>query len=385
VGGLYYSDENDQATLTSIAYPGAARTAAQASVAIPTPNTLAISRAVFGNATIAVLPRVKLDLGARYTQDQKELTQNFSRFLYANPATTGTLFAGTAYAFPYGAMAANFPFIARVDPTFSAFTPKAGIEWQMTDAAFLYFNFTKGFKSGGNNYASTSLLGISYLPEKVTSYEAGARTGWLDNHLFLNLTGFRYDYTNLQVQANLAPGVTSINNAPTATIDGVEFEAVARPTAGLRLSANASYLNARYGSYLQAQVPNSSYYFIAQGPGYNAASNTYNASGNRLTNAPRFSSNLAAQYTMSTSVGEVYGRAEYYYQTRAYYDPSNVKILSQGPYGIANLAVGYHAVSTMWGAQFASEERTGPALLQRLRHKRSGPVGCHGRSPGRAP
>ena len=41
-------------------------------------------------------------------------------------------------------------------------------------------------------------------------------------------------------------------------------------------------------------------------------------------------------------------RAEYYYQTRTYYDPSNVDVQSQGDYGLGNIYIGYTTAGNPW-------------------------------------
>jgi len=43
-----------------------------------------------------------------------------------------------------------------------------------------------------------------------------AKTEWFDRRLRFNVTGFLYDYTNLQVVQVIIPGLNSIGNAAKA-------------------------------------------------------------------------------------------------------------------------------------------------------------------------
>jgi len=89
--------------------------------------------------------------------------------------------------------------------------------------------------------------------------------------------------------------------------------------------------------------------FECSGP---PASFAYNATGNRLTAAPHVSALLAVQYDHHLgSDGVIYGRVDYSWQSRAFYDPTNVAILSQRPYGLFNMAIGYRSPGDAWSAQ----------------------------------
>jgi iron complex outermembrane receptor protein len=61
---------------------------------------------------------------------------------------------------------------------------------------------------------------------------------------------------------------------------------------------------------------------------------------------------LAAQRNIDMQNGsQTYVRAEYYWQDRVYYDPSNADVQSQGPYGLANAFIGYNSADRLWQAQ----------------------------------
>jgi iron complex outermembrane recepter protein len=297
------------------------------------PDAYARSYAAFAQGTYHLFDTVGLTAGARYTEDRKELNQYYSR----NILSLGVPLPG-------------YPFIDDVVRHFHATTPKFGVDWQATPDVLVYATATRGFKSGGTNYAASNAAALSFAPEYIWSYETGAKSEWLDHRLRVNLTGFLYDYSNLQVQSLLGPGVTTIANAATAKIKGAELETTVEPIPRLVLTANYSLLNARYTRFDAASVPASLTPYLAGSPNLNP-NGTYDASGNRLSAAPHDSVSTSAQYGWNMSGGRPFLRAEYYWQSRAYYDPSNAPIMSQKAYGLANAFVGYDSDSK-WSVHF---------------------------------
>jgi iron complex outermembrane receptor protein len=236
---------------------------------------------------------------------------------------------------------------------FNGGTPKFGLDWQVTPTDLLYVSATRGWKSGGffPTQSPTSTLGTTYNPETVWSYEAGAKTEWFDKRLLVDLDGFLYHYDNLQVTSLLAPGFSSITNAASAEGKGVELEIKARPLPHWQISANGSYLNATYSSFQNASPPTTLDPFLIGNPRYNATLHTFNATGNYLDQAPKFTALVAAERDWNLDFGSIFARAEYSWVDRVYYDPSNLKIFSQGPYGLVNSFVGYDSKDGHWSAE----------------------------------
>jgi iron complex outermembrane receptor protein len=139
--------------------------------------------------------------------------------------------------------------------TWHAFTPKAGVSYQVTPTIFFFADYAKGFDAGGfNNRALNIQTALPYDPEHVNTYEGGIKTDWFDRHLRINLTGFYNDYKNLQTTvAVFSPisgtYVSTRGNAPSAHTDGFELETSAQPTSNLALVFNATYLKTRYDDY----------------------------------------------------------------------------------------------------------------------------------------
>jgi iron complex outermembrane receptor protein len=342
VFGLYYFHEKEDATLQiNLFQPHLVRWVS--------PEVTSDSYAVFGQGTYSITDDLSVVAGVRQTRDHKSVDQ----YLTLQPQAV----------FPNGPSVRGYPFAARTSNTYDSTTPKVGINYQLTPATLLYVSATKGFKSGGTNYAATSLAGLTFRPETIWSYEAGVKSDWFGRRLRVNVTGFIYDYSDLQVQSLIAPGVTSIGNAATARVKGLEIETMAKPVPNLTLTANYSLLDARYRTFTDASVPSVLVPYLAGNRRYDAAAHTYDASGNRLNAAPTSSFTGSAQLEQAVGFGTAFLRGEYYWQAHSYYDPSNLGIASQKAYGLVNVGVGMRDLPGRWSIEVLGKNITNEQYL----------------------
>src|SRR3546814_15585743 len=79
---------------------------------------------------------------------------------------------------------------------FNSFTPRVALDYQVTPDMLLYASWSKGFKSGTYNLGTP---GNPVNPEKVSAFEGGIKSTLFDRRLRLNVAGFYYDSTCLQV------------------------------------------------------------------------------------------------------------------------------------------------------------------------------------------
>jgi iron complex outermembrane receptor protein len=347
VGGLYFIKEDEDSFVSASAPPSVITPAPGSFVSTATPNATARSWAVFAQGTYRLTEEWGVTLGARYTKDHKKLDSVITR-TSLNPATPGVSSAG-------------FPATTHADQDWSAVTPKIGVDWQFIPNAMVYASATRGYKSGGTNYATTDPESLSFAPEKLWAYESGVKSDWLDRRLRVNLTGFIYDYTDLQVQSGIRPGVIAINNAAAAKVKGIELEVSAKPMAGLLLTANYAYLHANYGSFPAAAVGQALIPYLSSSPQYNATTRTFDASGNQMTAAPRNSFSGSAEYNFPIDEGTLFVRGEYYHRSKASYDPTNAPIMFEPAYHVVNLAVGF--IGDKWGAQLLAKNLTDTQYL----------------------
>ena len=181
------------------------------------------SYAVYGQATYtpSFFDLAHLTVGGRYTHDDK------------NGELTIVNNSPTDYTF---------------DEKNNRFDPMVTLAYDATPDINLYAKFATGYRAGGAS--SRSLTYRSFGPEKVKSYEIGAKTELFDNMLRLNVAGYIMDRTGSQIDFSLVtpqPNGSTRNtletiNAPgTTKIRGIEAEATLSPMQGLSLNASYAY------------------------------------------------------------------------------------------------------------------------------------------------
>ncbi len=217
----------------------------------PMGPSIAINKAVFGQATYSLSARVRATAGVRFSQDEKSRigATNFQQGAQFNPATDVSLL--------------NAAFIDTRKTTW-----RLGSEFDLAPDTLLFGTVSTGFKAGGFNdgcLAGTNYKGIScpaqvavpasalyYQPETLTSYEAGIKSKFWGNKASINASAFYYDYSNLQlsgvVVVNGAPRF-STTNAAVAHIKGLELEGQIIATSADHFSYALALLDAQYASY----------------------------------------------------------------------------------------------------------------------------------------
>ncbi len=198
--------------------------------------------------------------------------------------------------------------------TFSAWSGRLGLRYELSDEANLYATYNRGFKSGGffGGLATTVEQLEPYDNEQLDAYEVGFKGQFWDRRARLNTSAFFYDYKDQQVFAQvLRNGLTVqvLDNAGNSTVYGAEIEASLIPIDNLDLSAGVSLLHAKYDE------------FVSEGEDYG---------GNWLPQSPKVTFNASATYTWPLASGdEVVVNLNTTYSSKVYFDNSNRERLSQ--------------------------------------------------------
>ena len=295
VGGVFVFDESDHQGVW------VDQNASRSQVQLD-PRVNVTSRAVFGETTIRLTPRLSGTVGLRYTSEQKDIEN------------TGGLFGLDAPMAPVAG--STYAYTDSIEHT--AWTPRFAVAMKLAHDAMTYVSATRGFKSGGFNLSSTR-PGRGFAPEWAWNYEGGVKTTVMNGRARINVAAFQMDYTNLQVQTPIGIGVFDIRNAAAATIRGLEVEPSSRIGRGLEAGGHLAWLDATYDRY------------IAVGIG----GVTGDVAGKRLNNAPEWSGRLWLEW-----IGNV-GRstrmtltADATAQSTVFYTPFNDTIQRQLPYGL---------------------------------------------------
>jgi iron complex outermembrane receptor protein len=233
----------------------------------------------------------------------------------------------------------------------------------------IYASATNGYKSGGYSNTARAVVGAGFGPEFIWSYEAGVKSDWFARRLRFDISVFHYVWTGLQFASTVAPDITATSNAGAATLNGLEADIIAKPMSGLTLTANTTLLASKYVSFNAYAVPSIIKQFLLADPNYNPAAGTYDASGKQLVNAPPVSINLSAQKDFDLADGaDLFIRAQYQFDARTFFDPTNVVIASRPAYGLINASIGYsppgsHWQVALWGKNLADAQYINGANL----------------------
>jgi iron complex outermembrane receptor protein len=154
--------------------------------------------AVFGDVTVPITSKLRLEAGTRQSWDIKHDTGFLS-----NEAVDIN--------------GSNFK-------NFKNLSWKAGVEYDVTDHILTYANVQTGYLPGAYQTATTAVLnslglGRRYKSQKVTAYQAGVKSRFFDNRIQLNAEGFYYDYKNFQVTQRVTdPTNPNVFQSPYANI-----------------------------------------------------------------------------------------------------------------------------------------------------------------------
>jgi iron complex outermembrane recepter protein len=222
--------------------------------------------------------------------------------------------------------------------TFNNFSPEVTISYKPSTDLMIFASYKRGFKSGGFDagYTAGALIanparraaGQAFKPEHVEGGEIGLKSTLMDRQLTFNVTGYWYDYKDLQVSSfdtNVRTFLTL--NAAKARIRGIELETRFSPRSvpGLTFHASAAWSDAKFVDYLGACY-NGQTIALGCNQQWNAASlanqgllgavpdpigvnpllgfyTSQNLAGRRLRKAPEWSLQFGGYYETAVSTG----------------------------------------------------------------------------------
>ena len=293
---------------------------------------VANSVAGYGQATATILPRTNLTLGVRYTYETHNIVGDQRITL-----PDGTIFSDTYYP--------------RRSVSFDKPTYRVALDHHLSNDLLLYFSYTTGFKSGGFN--TGSIGDPAYLPETVAAYEAGVKSELLGHRLRLNVSGFRYDYSNIQVQ-KIEGEATGIINGGTATVNGADLDSTFVATNHLSFKASAEYLDAHFSYFPNAPLSNPD---LALTTPVMVGS----AAGKQLPYAPHFSFTLAADYAINLSTSKLTLDATVNRVSSVALEPDNV--IMQPAYTMLNASARWSVADDRYAVMLWGKNLTNEAVI----------------------
>jgi len=287
------------------------------------------SAAAFGRVTYEMTDAVRATVGARYTDEEKFFRGSFQGFVRACPPVP-IASCPDAERFPAtqttpvatgpgadGTFTVLFPIISDETESFSKWTWRAALDWDVTDGNFLYASFETGFKSGGFFFSNDSQV---FQPEELEAFTLGSKNRLLDDRLQVDVEAFYWRYDDQQISTIMRDSQNATNlgtrNVGNATMKGIEVQAEWLVGAATRLGLDAQYLDATYDDFrytVPGPAPPLSGCAMTQDTALNW---TVDCSGKRAPYAPEWTVNLAAQQEYSLSnAGRLIAEARLHYQS----------------------------------------------------------------------
>lgn len=279
------------------------------------------SVALYADWTFDLTDSLHLDVGARYTDEDKRavvLNRAYANGSFTTPIATVSDFDKTI--------------------NFKNTSPKVALNYDVTPDIMVYGSASRGFKSGGYNIRANAVAVPSsaepFDDEVVDSYEIGSKMAFLDQSLFLNLAAFHNRYKDIQLSVFTAydsngDGVDDaffgdFTNAGEGTVNGLEVEYQWLPTTNWSINGNLAWLDTGYDEFITS--------------GVNVADDQ------KFTNAPEFSGAINVEYRIPLSNGgDIATRIGYSYQSEVYPTTDLSEAIKQDGYGLLSAGVIWNA------------------------------------------
>jgi len=268
------------------------------------------SPSVFGQVEYDFSEHFTGILGARYTADDKTYTYNYicvqcPQTLSYSPAT-----------FPDAAKNYNIP------------TGKVELDYKPVRDMLIYGSVNRGAKGGGWSAPSSGGVDPAALPyrqEKLTSYEVGFKSTFLDGAARLNGAIFYYDYKDYQ--GFFLDVATQVVQNINAKVKGGELEFAVVPMHGLNLQLGVSHLET---------------------DAYNVPTPAGDQFTTYLPQAPRWSFNAVAHYQWPMLGGQMSAEVDAKWNGNQYLELVNNPDDYERAYMVTNARLGFMTGDGHW-------------------------------------
>lgn len=227
-----------------------------------------------------------------------------------------------------------FPAVGpKLHQVFKSFSPRAILDYKITENSMVYATFSRGYRPGGFNpnltvltpaqlaeiSASAGGAGLSFKQERLDNFEVGFKGAWLDNRLRLTAAAYYMQWRDGQIrntvfftQPNGSTGnVAATTNAGSVNLKGLELDANFTATPSLTLAGTFTYADNKLITFIYA-------------PNGISIQNNSNVSGNRLDQTPKFSGSFSPTYRTAIADGwDFTARADFIYRGKYFVEPTN--------------------------------------------------------------
>jgi len=311
------------------------------------------SIAAYAQSSIDLTDKLSLTVGARYTDEEKEVDV-FYGFLPGAVYPYSGWFDGYVRPpeFSIGQSLGISQSLgidtdgdglldAPKTQTWSRFTPRLGFEYQYDDSTMFFASYSQGFKSGTFNPRASGNEDAAD-PEVVDSFELGVKKDWGDTFR-TNVTLFSLDHKDRQyivVQDNSNdPTILGqiLENAAKSKVEGLEAELTYVATDNLTFDLALGLLDAEQAENIRDPLVG-------------------------LSNTPDQTLAISANYVLDSDVGVFVFNAGYYYRDD-YIIFEESEALRQDGYGMFNASIAWESVEGNWYGNLTGKNLTDEEYL----------------------
>ncbi len=331
--------------------------------------------AVFGQIDWAISEAVTLTLGARYTDEEKDIDARYTQTNNGPAPDLAAIGLNLFYAATGNPLFDPVPLLAVAEPNsgwggylFAPLSPRsdvletlsddqvtgtAKLSWFASDSSMFYASFATGFKAGGTNadriYPSQSQL---FNPETSESLEIGFK-GDIGDTFRLSIAAFMTDYDDFQANA-FEGGGFNLRNAGKIETQGLEIEALWQATATLTVQSYYAKNEGEYKTFKDATCWDATPFHTG------VAQATCDLDGFAMAYNPEDRFFLGVTKTFPMGNNELFVRAEYTYTSDSLTDGDVDPLTTQDAYGLVNVRLGLNIDSwnsniTLWGRNVTDE------------------------------
>ena len=320
---------------------------------------------VFASGTWNVSDTFRVIAGVRYADEEKDASRPTTcDLLVTEDAPLAPAFGGAGYI-PGGGDLTGGNICAFIrefedDRQSDNVMPELIVQWDSSDDTTFFAKVGTSAKSGG--FATTgSALTIPYDDEEVIGYELGMKTRLADGLAELNVTLFRNEYEDLQVNSFLANPETglpqaNITNAGESISQGIEADGRWAATEWLTLGASVAYLDAEYDKFEDGPCS-----VTRQEQGLTTPCDL---GGERLPFAPEYSGNLSADvdFPLGASM-RFFGGVNISYSDDYFSEGNLEDNLMQDSFTKVSARVGFGSADDKWNLAVIGNNLTDEEIL----------------------
>ena len=276
------------------------------------------SWAAFGQGTFNLSDSLRVTVGLRYTEENKDVET--SQFLSDDNTGLSTPSMNPFLATIWAENFNSYNYMFKEERATDKWLPSLNVQWDVIDDTMLYFSFTQGFKSGGFTGADDGepagyVAGqapdpvqmiftdpadeFEFQDEEVDAFEIGGKHTLLDGGMTMNWAAFYTEYDNLQVSVFKGVGF-GVTNAASTIVQGVEVDLNWQATDDLRVGASGGWLDSEFDKYPTAPCT-AIQLDVDQACGTPAGFTNNDLSGQETTYAPEYTASLFFDYITDVS------------------------------------------------------------------------------------